>query len=81
MRGHMKWFNEERGDGLIESEDGDAYTVSTADFVVAAPVGRCAGMEVLFDPDGTQATAVTLTEQSDPRRARIRSHRAGRSSS
>lgn len=81
MQGRMRWFNEDRGDGAIESEDGESYTVLAADFVEAPPVGRCAGLEVVFQGDeANRATEVRLTEQTDPRRARIRSHRAGRSS-
>jgi hypothetical protein len=77
----MRWFNEVRGDGLIESDDGEPYTVRAADFVGAPPVGRCAGLEVVFEAaEPSQATEVMLLEQADPRRARLRSHRAGRSS-
>jgi hypothetical protein len=77
----MRWFNELRGDGVIESDEGDPYTVLAADFVGSPPVGRCAGLEVVFQAAETsQATEVTLLEQANPRRARLRSHRAGRSS-
>ena len=48
MLGRMRWFNELRGDGMIECEDGEPYQVLAADFVVAPPVGRCAGIEVTF---------------------------------
>ena len=48
MLGRMRWFNELRGDGMIECEDGEAYQVFAADFVTAPPVGRCAGIEVTF---------------------------------
>jgi hypothetical protein len=76
----MRWFNELRGDGVIESDDGDPYTVLAADFVGAPPVGRCAGLEVVFQPgEPSRATAVALVEHAEPRRARLRSHRAGRS--
>jgi hypothetical protein len=77
----MRWFNELRGDGVIEADDGEPYTVLAADFVGAPPVGRCAGLEVVFQPaEASQATEVTLLDQANPRRARLRSHRAGRSS-
>ena len=76
----MRWFNELRGDGVIESDEGEPYTVLAADFVGAPPVGRCAGLEVVFQSDETsRATEVALVEHAEPRRARLRSHRAGRS--
>ena len=81
MQGRMRWFNELRGDGVIESDDGEPYTVLAADFVGSPPVGRCAGLEVVFQAGETsRATEVALVEHAEPRRARIRSHRAGRSS-
>jgi hypothetical protein len=80
VQGKLRWFNEVRGDGVIESDDGESYTVLAADFVGAPPVGRCAGLEVVFQADeASRATEVAVVEQSDPRRARLRSHRAGRS--
>ena len=48
MLGRMRWFNEARGDGMIECEDGEPYQVLAADFLNAPPVGRCAGIEVTF---------------------------------
>ena len=80
MLGQMRWFNEVRGDGVIESEDGDRYEVFTADFVTAPPVGRCAGIGVTFRADDPgHAIEVTLSEAGAPtRRARLRSHRVMR---
>ena len=81
MLGKMRWFNEFRGDGMIQCEDGDPYQVLAADFVVAPPVGRCAGTEVMFSADLTgRATGVTLVEDDAPRRARLHSHRVARGS-
>ena len=51
----MRWFNEVRGDGMIECEDGEPYQVLAADFVTAPPVGRCAGIEVSFPRRGAGA--------------------------
>jgi hypothetical protein len=81
MKGEMRWFNEERGDGVIESDDGMRFTVLTSDFLVAPPIGRCAGLPVVFKGDGTRAAEVAVPlAAADPRRARLRSHRSGRSS-
>jgi hypothetical protein len=80
MNGRMRWFNELRGDGMIEGEDGDAYQVLAAGFVGAPPVGRCAGLEVTFRAGGPgQAVEVAVNDGVDPRRARLRSHRVMRS--
>lgn len=80
MLGRMRWFNEQRGDGMIECEDGEAYQVLAADFVTAPPVGRCAGIEVTFRAaDPGHAVQVVLTDEGVPaRRARLRSHRVMR---
>ncbi|MGZ8783117.1 MAG: hypothetical protein ACXWZB_06425 [Gaiellaceae bacterium] len=81
MQGKLKWFNELRGDGMIECENGDAYQVLAGDFAVAPPVGRCAGIEVTFTADSTgRATDVAMTEDDNPRRARLHSHRVMRGS-
>jgi hypothetical protein len=74
VRGRMLWFNETRGDGAIECEDGQSYEVSAADFVTAPPVGRCAGREVTFEAarTGRRAVEVRMVEDDIPRRARAR---------
>lgn len=80
MLGRMRWFNEIRGDGMIECEDGEPYQVLAADFVTAPPVGRCAGIEVTFRAaDPGHAVDVVLSDDDVPgRRARLRSHRVMR---
>ncbi|MEO5575076.1 MAG: hypothetical protein ABIR67_01910 [Gaiellaceae bacterium] len=79
----MRWFNELRGDGMIECEDGESYQVLAADFVASPPVGRCAGLEVTFSAgEAGRAVDVALRSEEDvPRRARLRSHRVARGSS
>jgi hypothetical protein len=82
LGGRMRWFNEDRGDGMIECDDGEPYQVLAADFVTAPPVGRCAGAEVTFRADEPgHAVEVTLSEEGATRRARLRSHRVMRGSS
>ncbi len=79
LGGQMRWFNEDRGDGMIECEDGEPYQVLAADFVNAPPVGRCAGIEVTFRAgEPGHAVDVALTEEDSTRRARLRSHRVMR---
>ena len=76
----MRWFNEDRGDGMIECADGEPYQVHAADFVTAPPVGRCAGVEVTFraaEP-GHAVEVVVLSDDGATRRARLRSHRVMR---
>jgi hypothetical protein len=80
LGGKMRWFNETRGDGMIECEDGEGYQVLAADFVTAPPVGRCAGLEVTFraaEP-GHAVEVVLLCDDGATRRARLRSHRVMR---
>ena len=79
MLGKMRWFNETRGDGMIECEDGEPYQVLAADFVTAPPIGRCAGVEVTFRAaEPGHAVDVVVSEENDSRRARLRSHRVMR---
>ena len=79
LGGQMRWFNEDRGDGMIECEDGEPYQVLAADFVTAPPVGRCAGIEVTFRAgEQGHAVDVALSEEGATRRARLRSHRVMR---
>ncbi len=78
----MRWFNELRGDGVIQCEDGNSYEVQAADFVVAPPVGRCAGLPVTFTSVVPgRAVEVALNDDDVPRRARARSQRVMRASS
>ncbi len=79
MLGKLRWFNEVRGDGMIECDDGESYQVLAADFLTAPPVGRCAGIEVSFRAaEPGHAVDVALSTDDIPRRARLRSHRVMR---
>jgi len=73
----MVWFNEEKQVGKIETDDGDRFAVSGADFVAGHPVGRCSNLPVVFDAVGDQAMRVEVIEADEVRRARRRS--SGRS--
>ena len=77
MRGRMLWFNEEKGHGFIETDEGERLLVSADGFVDAPPVGACAGLLVEFQvadgADGRHAEAATLVVEAAPRRARRRS--------
>ena len=80
MRGELLWFNEEKGRGLIEVEEGVRVPVLASGFEPGRPpVGRCAGTPVSFElePDGEDSVAVRVTvlELPPPRRARMRSQR------
>lgn len=73
MRGTMRWFNEERGEGVIEAVDGTLYTVAADQFAGGHPKGRCSGMIVEFQSaEGARAEQVVFPEEGDPRRARTR---------
>jgi cold shock CspA family protein len=82
MRGKMKWFNEEKDHGYIETEEGERLLISGSGFADGKRLrGRCAGLEVEFTIVGTngtrQASECVLVEDPDPPRARRR-HRASR---
>lgn len=80
MEGQMVWFNEERGDGLIRSANGESYAVAADGFLLAPPAGRCGGRPVTFSTDDAgRAVGVVLLEDDAPRRARMRSQRGARS--
>jgi cold shock CspA family protein len=72
VNGKMLWFNETRGEGLIESDAGERVVVRRSAFVEGAPVGRCKGLEVEFaatiGPDGWIAAEATLVPARSPRR-------------
>lgn len=49
MRGELLFFNEQRGDGVIRTEDDERLYVERASFLPGeAPEGRCAGTPVEF---------------------------------
>jgi cold shock CspA family protein len=82
MRGTMKWFNEEKDHGYIETEEGERLYIPGTGFAGGERLrGRCAGLEVEFtiiDADESrQAAECALVEEVIPRRARRR-HRASR---
>ena len=73
----MLWFNEEKGHGVLEGEEGERIAVAAAAFEEGAPEGRCAGRPVVYElEEGTEtpsASRVTLVEDAIPERARRRS--------
>ena len=82
MRGKMKWFNEEKDHGYIETEEGERLYITGSGFVDGKRLkGRCAGLEVEFQVVGEngsrQAVECAPVEETAPHRARRR-HRAGR---
>jgi cold shock CspA family protein len=82
MRGKMKWFNEEKDHGYIETEEGERLYISGSGFAGGKRLrGRCAGLEVEFTivgaSDQRQASECVLVEGETPYRPRRR-HRAGR---
>lgn len=73
----MLWFNEEKGYGLIATEDEEQIHVDGSAFAAGAPpVGRCSGLPVSFelreDGDERRADQVVLVDEIAPRRARMR---------
>ncbi len=72
MNGKMLWFNELRGEGLIESDTGERVLVRRSAFAEGAPVGRCKGLEVEFAvtmaPDGWIAADAALVPERSTRR-------------
>ena len=80
MRGELRWFNEERQDGVIVGEDGSRVVVLGSGFAPGrAPAGRCAGTPVSFElagePDERRAVSVVVLEVPPARRARRRASR------
>ena len=71
--GQMLWFNEAKHVGMIESDDGERFSVRREDFVDGAPVGRCASLPVTFESVGSTAVNVRMHQADDVRRARRRS--------
>jgi cold shock CspA family protein len=84
MDGTMLWFNVEKGYGLICTEDEERLEVGRSAFLVGhEPEPRCGGREVSFDreadDDGARAVNVCFVVRAEPRRARLRYARGGRS--
>ena len=74
--GKMLWFNEAKGVGVIEGDDGRRFSVDRNAFVGDAPIGRCAGLVVSFTASEDEAVDVMVVPDSPQRRARTR--RSGR---
>jgi cold shock CspA family protein len=78
-RGKMLWFNEEKGHGYIETDEGERLYVAGTGFQLAPPEGSVAGLVVEFTiaegPDGRFAEATKFVEDISPRRARRRGSR------
>jgi len=73
----MLWFNAEKGFGFIQTEEDERLYVPHSGFVPGeAPVGRCAGRDVVFERvvhgGDAQATGVTFPAEAASRRARPR---------
>jgi len=84
MQGTMLWFNVEKGYGFITTEAYEKLPVAESGFLPghrAEP--RCKGRAVTFDLAGENGEAhavnVAFMEAADPRRARMRHGRGGRS--
>ena len=77
MRGTMIWFNEERDEGYISTEEGERLFIAGSAFAEGhKPEGRCGGLVVQFDvvaDNGTRAAADCMrVEEEAPPRARMR---------
>jgi hypothetical protein len=79
MRGTMLWFNEVKDHGFISTEEGERLYVEGDGFAPGEkPVGRCAGLAVIFEVEGAEeederkAIGVRQLATVDPPRARRR---------
>jgi cold shock CspA family protein len=86
MDGKMIWFNAEKGFGYIRTEDDERLFVAQDGFQPGeVPNGRCTGRDVTFErieadnDTGAAAVGVYFSSKTDPRRARARHQRSGRS--
>jgi cold shock CspA family protein len=84
MQGTMLWFNRVKGHGFIRTEEGERLYVAVGGFMPGhAPGLRCKGRAVTFERHVAQgesrAVNVSFVTQADPRRARLRHARGGRS--
>jgi hypothetical protein len=77
MNGKMLWFNSDKGFGFIETAQGERLYVAEGGFMPGqVPVGRCAGLDVVFERvvDGGEPRAINalFPPEADTRRARRR---------
>ena len=85
MHGTMLWFNVDKGYGFIQTEDGERLHVARSGFLPGhEPAPRCKGRPVSFErtdvEEGeTRAVGVAFLPDVEPRRARLRHSRGGRS--
>lgn len=84
MDGTMLWFNVDKGYGFIHTEDEERLPVGSTGFLAGhEPEPRCKGREVRFerevDAEGVRAVNVCFISRAEPRRARLRHTRGGRS--
>jgi cold shock CspA family protein len=84
MHGTMLWFNVDKGFGFIRTEADERLYVAGSDFQSGhTPEPRCRGRAVSFDrhvgEGDTRAVNVSYVTQAEPRRARLRQARGGRS--
>jgi cold shock CspA family protein len=84
MQGTMLWFNVDKGHGFIRTEEDERLYVARSGFLPDQhPEPRCKGRAVSFERDGeaehARAVNVAFVTVSDPRRARLRHARGGRS--
>ena len=73
----MIWFNEERDEGYISTEEGERLFIAGPAFTNGGrPEGRCGGRLVEFDVvdlgGGREAAGCALVEEENTRRARRR---------
>jgi cold shock CspA family protein len=84
MQGQMLWFNVDKGYGYIETEQEERLYVARSGFLPDhEPAPRCKGRIVRFERELVEGRAcavnVSFPMQADPRRARLRHARGGKS--
>jgi cold shock CspA family protein len=84
MDGTMLWFNADKGYGFIQTQEDERLYVADTGFLTGhEPPPRCKGALVTFERQvlegDTRAVNVAFVSTGDPRRARLRHARGGRS--
>jgi 'Cold-shock' DNA-binding domain len=78
VRGHLIWFNREKGYGFIRTEDGERLRVEESGFEPGNVISdRCGGTLLTFErddsvPEEPRAVRASLVTSAPPRRARLR---------